>query len=161
MNNLKINWDLWYHSINDNNWKKDSYKKISNIESLCDYQYIKQTFQQDHYQNGMFFCMKEDIFPNWEDPDNSEGCCISFKIPGKTIKEEFCKILLHCITEDIMNDPEQYEELNGFSIAPKKEFNIAKMWMRNKQSKYTDLMKEVSPCLLDKDCMIKDNIAEK
>ena len=60
-----------------------------------------------------------------------------------------------------MNDPDKYGELNGFSIAPKKEFNIAKMWMRNKQSKYTDLMKEVSPCLLDKDCMIKDNIAEK
>ena len=33
--------------------------------------------------------------------------------------------------------------------------------MRNKQSKYTDLMKEVSPCLLEKDCMIKDNIVEK
>ena len=46
------------------------------------------------------------IFPNWEDPDNSEGCCISFKIPGKTIKEEFCKILLHCITEDILIDPD-------------------------------------------------------
>ena len=45
-------------------------------------------------------------------------------------------------------------------ILPKKESNIAKLWMKNKQSKYTDLMK-VSPCLLEKDCMIKDNIVEK
>jgi hypothetical protein len=95
-----------------------------------------------------------------EDPDNSEGCCISFKIPGKTIKEEFCKILLHCITEDILMDPNNFEELNGFSISPKKEFNIAKLWMRNKQDKYSDLLKEVSPCLVEKDCMIKENIVD-
>ena len=63
MNNLKNNWDLWYHSINDNNWKKDSYKKIFSINSLCDYEYIKKTFQQDHYQNGMFFCMLLRYFP--------------------------------------------------------------------------------------------------
>ena len=108
----------------------------------------------------MFFLMREGIFPNWEDPDNSEGCCISFKIPGQTIKEEFCKILLYCLTEDILNEPSNYEELNGFSIAPKKEFNIAKLWMRNKQSKYSNLLKEVTPCLLEKESMIKNNIAE-
>ena len=28
MNNLKNKWIIWYHSINDNNWKKNSYKKI-------------------------------------------------------------------------------------------------------------------------------------
>ena len=71
-----------------------------------------------------------------------EGC-ISFKIPGQTIKEEFCKILLHCLTEDIVDDPDNFEELNGFSIAPKKEFNIAKLWMRNKQDKYSHLLKKL------------------
>ena len=75
--------------------------------------------------------------------------------------EEFCKILLHCITEDIiLVDPNNFEELNGFSIAPKKEFNIAKLWMRNKQDKYSHLLKEVSPCLVEKDCMIKENIVD-
>jgi len=102
--------------------------------------------------------MRDGIFPNWEDPDNSEGCCISFRIPGETIKEEFCKILLSCLTEDILKDPNDSEELNGFSIAPKKEFNIAKLWMRNKQTKYTDLMEKIEPNLLNKDCIIKKNV---
>ena len=161
MYKLDSQWNLWYHSINDSNWEKSSYKKLIQLKTLYDYKLIVSCFKKNHYQNGMFFLMKDGIFPNWEDPDNSEGCCISFKIPGQTIKDEFCKILLHCITEDILIDPYNHEELNGFSIAPKKEFNIAKLWMRNKQSKYTDLMKEVSPCLLEKDCMIKDNIVEK
>jgi len=103
--------------------------------------------------------MRDGIFPNWEDPDNSEGCCVSFKIPGETIKDEFCKILLHCLSEDIMINPDAWEELNGISIAPKKEFNIAKLWMRNRQTKYTDIMEEIEPCLLEKDCMIKNNVA--
>ena len=107
-----------------------------------------------------FFLMRDGIFPNWEDPDNSEGCCISFKIPGDKIKEEFSKILLQCLSEDILKDPDTWEELNGFSIAPKKEFNIAKLWMRNKQTKYSDLMEEIKPYLVEKDCMIKNNIAE-
>ena len=158
---LNTKWILWYHSIKDSSWKKSSYTKFFTFSNLIDYSIFEETVQTNHLQNGMFFLMREGIFPNWEDPDNSEGCCISFKIPGQTIKEEFCKILLYCITEDILIDPDNHEELNGFSIAPKKEFNIAKLWMRNKQSKYTDLMKEVSPCLLEKDCMIKDNIVEK
>ena len=104
MNNLKNNWDLWYHSINDNNWTKNSYKKIYSINSLLDYNYIKNTFQQDHYQNGMFFCMKEDIFPNWEDPDNRNGGCLSFKIPSVKIIQEWNDLLLKCINEIILSD---------------------------------------------------------
>ena len=155
---LNNKWWFWYHSINDNKWTKESYKKIYECQNIYDYHYMTETFKQEHYQKGMFFIMKEDIFPNWEDPYNRNGGCISFKIPGETIKEEFCKILLYCLTEDILNDPDTFEELNGFSIAPKKEFNIAKLWMRNKQKKYTNLMKEVSPYLVDKDCLIKDNV---
>ena len=31
-------------------------------------------------QNGMFFVMKRDIFPTWEDPRNRNGCFLSFKV---------------------------------------------------------------------------------
>jgi hypothetical protein len=158
MYELNTPWILWYHSVKDTSWTKSSYKQFYIFQTLFDYNSFKDIIQLNHLQNGMFFLMRDGIFPNWEDPDNSEGCCISFKIPGNKLKEEFCKILLSCLTEDILNDSDNYEELNGISIAPKKEFNIAKIWMRNKQKKYTDIMKEIKPYLLDKDCMIKDNI---
>jgi len=158
---LNTKWILWYHALKDTSWTKSSYTKFFTFSNLIDYSIFEETVKKNHLQNGMFFLMRDGIFPNWEDPDNSEGCCISFKIPGNTTKEEFFKIILQCITEDILIEADNWEELNGFSIAPKKEFNIAKLWMRNKQSKYTDLMKEVPPCLLEKDCMIKDNVVEK
>ena len=158
MYDLNTSWILWYHSVKDTIWTKSSYKQFYRFQTLFDYNLFKSIIQLNHLQNGMFFLMREDIFPNWEDPDNSGGCCISFKIPGNKLKEEFCKILLYCLTEDILKDPDNFEELNGLSISPKKEFNIAKIWMRNKQKNYTDLMKEINPYLLDKNCMIKGNI---
>jgi len=158
MYELNTSWILWYHSIKDSSWTKSSYKPVHTFTNLYDYTLFTDNIQTNHLQNGMFFLMREGIFPNWEDPDNSEGCCVSFKIPGQTIKEEFNKILLHILTEDILQDPDSFEEVNGFSIAPKKEFNILKIWMRNKQKKYTDLMEEIEPYILEKDCMIKGNI---
>jgi hypothetical protein len=158
MYELNTHWILWHHSIKDTTWTKSSYKQIYRFESLIDYSLFQDIIQLNHLQNGMFFLMRDGIFPNWEDPDNSEGCCISFKAPGKQLKEEFCKILLYCLTEDILRDPDNFEELNGISIAPKKEFNIVKLWMRNKQKKYTDMLKEIKPYLLDNNSMIKDNI---
>ena len=161
MYELNTSWVLWYHSIKDTSWKKSSYTKFYSFHNLLDYSLFQDCIQTNHLQNGMFFLMRDGIFPNWEDPDNSEGCCISFKLPGQTIKDEFCKILLYCLTEDILLNPDEFEELNGFSISPKKEFNIAKLWMRHTQTKYTNKLKEIQPYLLSKDCMIKENIASE
>ena len=151
---------MWYHSIRDKSWKKSSYTKFFyTFKTLIDYSLFTDLHSNQSLTKwDVLFLMRKASFPIGKIPITVMGCCLSFKIPGSTVKEEFCKILLHCITEDILQDPEQFEELNGFSIAPKKEFNIAKIWMRNKQGNYTDLLKEVKPCLLDKDCMIKDVI---
>ena len=158
MYELNTSWVLWYHSVKDTSWTKKSYKNFYKFTTLYDYSIFKDIIKVNHLQNGMFFLMRDGIFPNWEDPDNSEGCCISFKIYGKELKEEFCKILLNCLTEDILLDPDKWEQLNGLSIAPKKEFNIVKLWMRNKQSTYSELLKELPPTLLESNCMIKDNV---
>lgn len=148
MENLKNEWDVWFHSINDNNWDKSSYKKIYNINTLFDFQYIKTNFQQDHYQNGMFFCMKKDIFPNWEDPDNRNGGCLSFKVSSSNIIDEWEKLLLKCITGNILTDNNE-TEINGISISPKKEFNIIKIWFRNSSFKYNDFFIEDDNSLIN------------
>ena len=138
--NLKDKWILWYHSITDNSWAKSSYKELSKVENFFDYQHIKEIFKQDHYQNGMFFYMKENIFPNWEDPDNRAGGCISFKVPSRDIIEEWNDLLLRCISNNILN--ENNNEINGISISPKKEFNIIKIWIRNNDFNYKEKYNE-------------------
>ena len=96
MNNyqLNTNWCLWYHSINDTNWNKNSYQNLYTIKNLYDLKSLNDSIEKIHLQNGMFFLMRENIFPTWEDPDNREGCCISFKISGDILKEQWDLIII-------------------------------------------------------------------
>ena len=32
--NLKYNWVLWFHKLNDNNWGIDSYEKILELKGI-------------------------------------------------------------------------------------------------------------------------------
>ena len=146
-------WILWYHSIKDNQWGKETYKKIHTISSLYDYQYVYDTCKQDHYQNGMFFCMKENIFPNWEDPDNREGGCLSFKVTSSNVLSEWNELLLKCITNNLFTENNQ--EINGISISPKKEFNIIKLWLKNDSFDYKKVFSEYGKNMLLKNSLYK------
>ena len=143
MDEIQDKWKIWYHSINDTNWNKKSYQDIFNINNLFDYKYVIEIFKQDHYQNGMFFCMRDGIFPNWEDPDNRNGGCLSFKVSSVDILEEWNNLLLKCITDNILSD--KNNEINGISISPKKEFNIIKIWLRYHDENFINSLKEYEP----------------
>ena len=152
---LNTNWCLWYHSINDTNWKNNSYKNLYTIQNLYDIKSLQDTIQKIHLQNSMFFIMRENIFPTWEDPDNREGCCISFKIPSNNLKEQWDLIVSSVVTEDILKDTNNFEYLNGISISPKKEFNIIKLWLRNMDENYNESLKEYEPYFTKEKALIK------
>ena len=162
MNKFPINskWALWYHSITDNKWTKESYKKIMNINNILDYHFLKTNFEQQHLQNGMFFIMREDISPTWEDPDNRLGGCISFKVFSKDIVEAWNKLFLKLISEDITTETDCWEEINGISISPKKEFNIIKIWLRNDTKTFKTLVKEINPYFKLDDSLYKKHELE-
>ena len=148
---LKNKWVLWYHSLKNKSWDNNSYVKVVEIKSLLDYKLLEDIMRINHLQNGMFFLMKNDIFPTWEDPKNRMGGCISFKYDNN-ILNEWLKILLLCITENLS---EYNKEINGLSMAPKKEFNILKIWIKDDSKDYKTLIKQYEPFIkLDK-CMYK------
>ena len=148
---LKNKWVLWYHSLKNKSWDNNSYVKVIEIKSLLDYKLLEDIMRINHLQNGMFFLMKNDIFPTWEDPKNRMGGCISFKYDNN-ILNEWLKILLLCITEELSD---YNKEINGLSISPKKEFNILKVWIKDDSKNYKTLVKEYEPFMkLDK-CMYK------
>lgn len=157
MYEINTPWVIWYHRINDKEWGNSSYKKLFTIHNLLDYKLAEKYIQKNHLQNSMLFVMRDDIFPRWEDPDNINGCCISFKIPSQNLDRDFFRALLACISEDIHKDDGMFHELNGISISPKKEFNIIKFWMRHKQPSYGSLLKEIKPILLNNNCLIRGN----
>ena len=148
---LKNKWVLWYHSLKNKNWDNKSYVKVIEIKSLLDYKLLEEIMRINHLQNGMFFLMKNDIFPTWEDPKNRMGGCISFKYDNN-ILNEWLKILLLCITDNLSDFN---KEINGLSMAPKKEFNILKIWIKNDSKDYKTLIKEYEPFMILDKCMYK------
>ena len=156
---LKNKWVLWYHSLKNKSWDNKSYVKVIEIKSLLDYKLLEEIMRINHLQNGMFFIMKEDIFPTWEDPDNREGCCVSYKVPGGVLKEHWDNIVDRILTEDILLNTDDTELLNGVSIAPKKEFNIIKVWMRTShtQESIQTVLKQYPPFYVAEKCIVKDH----
>ena len=142
---LNTSWCLWYHSIEDTSWNKKSYKLLFTIKDIYDMKLSNDILKPHHLQNGMFFLMREGIFPTWEDPDNRNGSCLSFKISGSQLLNNWIFIVERVLTEDILKDIEKYNQINGISISPKKEFNICKLWLRTYDNNYKDYLKEYSP----------------
>lgn len=155
---LNGSWDLWYHSIEDNNWSNGSYKFLYKIRNLFDIKFLKDNIQHNYLQNGMFFIMREDIFPTWEDPDNRKGCSISFKIPASKLHTEWNNFLEKVLTEDILKDQSKIDEINGISISPKREFNILKIWLRNDTENYNDFIKEYPVYIVKEKSIKKKNL---
>lgn len=139
---IENQWDLWFHSIKNTKWDKSSYKKIYTIKNYLDFGVLDNIFKQNHYQNGMFFVMKSGIFPNWEDPENRLGGCLSFKVKSSNVIECWNDILFKCISGKSMRDLN--DKINGLSISPKKEFNIIKLWFSEKDVNYKDNFIEFS-----------------
>ena len=56
---LESEWELWYHSIKDDNWKINSYKKIYKIDNLINLKITLDTFTklslQDWSNELVFF----------------------------------------------------------------------------------------------------------
>ena len=160
MNDYTLNnkWVLWFHSLKNPNWDNKSYIKVIEIKTLLDFKLLNDVLRINHLQNGMFFLMKNDIFPTWEDPKNRLGGCISFKYDNNILKE-WLKILLLCITNNLSNK-KNINEINGLSISPKKEFNIVKVWIKNDSKDHKNILKPYEPfIILDKSIYKKHELS--
>ena len=57
--------------------------------------------------------------------------------------------------EDAVLKSNKYKNINGVSIAPKKEFNILKIWLRNHNENYDEFIKEYGPNFTKEKALIK------
>ena len=128
------------------------------ISNLYDLKVLNDTMNNISLQNGMFFIMKEDIFPTWEYPENREGCSISFKVPASLLKNSWDLLVTKTLTGDILKNKDKYNEINGISISPKKEFNILKIWLRNSDKNYETFINEYPPYFIKSKSVFKKHI---
>ena len=127
---LSDKWVLWAHLPHDTDWSLKSYYKIHAFNDLKDSILLNNSFSDDFIRNCMLFLMKDTINPIWEDPNNKNGGCFSFKVNNKDVPTIW-KILLYTVVgETVSNDDDFLKNICGITISPKKTFCIVKIWTR-------------------------------
>lgn len=134
--NLDTSWTLYLHLPRDNDWTTSSYKIVKTTYTLNDLFTIFNNIPDSFSLNAMLFFMRETIKPIWEDENNRNGGCISFKLSHDNIQEVYKKICYSIATNTLCEDKEFIKNINGVTISPKKNFYIIKLWLKNKDNKY-------------------------
>jgi len=128
MNPLKSKWVLWGHLQHDTNWNMDSYTQICTTTYVEDLVELLDKLPEKMLTNYMLFMMREGINPVWEDEQNKQGGCFSYKVDNKYVKEIWCELCYYILGNTISTEPVN-NTITGVSISPKKSFCIIKIWM--------------------------------
>lgn len=134
MTKLNQNYTLWYHNPNNPVWTEDSYHQILSFDTTDEFWILDDLFK-NLIESGMFFIMKEDIVPIWEDDKNIKGGYISWRINKSEVRTNWIDIMGHIATGKLFHSDDENGEkdlnklINGCSISPKKNFNILKVWV--------------------------------
>lgn len=125
-------WSVYFHDPNDADWTHPSYVNLGNISTVDDFWNHYQS-NKENVHKGMFFIMREHIFPCWDDPGNITGGCLSVKVLKDEMHkfwEDLCmKMLGECLLVEDKRD--SWSVINGISTSPKKHFCIIKIWLQN------------------------------
>lgn len=124
---------LWYHSVENKSWEKDSYINLcqdfpNNVISTANQLFSIYNSIKNNFTAGMFFLMKEGVFPSWEDASNINGGCWSCKVPKKKTNEMWNKMSAGLIGNTLTSDQKYIKSITGISISPKISNCVLKIW---------------------------------
>ena len=133
-------WTLWYHHER-NNWSINGYKNIYTVNTVKNFWNLYNNWDKiGGVNNKHYFLMRNDTLPIWEDKNNINGGCWSFKISEKKSKELWEDLSKYIVTENISTTP---EEITGISICLKKNyFSVIKIWNKNSTNNSLSLINE-------------------
>ena len=129
-NPLNDTWILYAHLPHDTDWSINSYKTILKIYTAEQIISVCESLPEPMVQNCMLFLMRENIKPIWEDENNKDGGCFSYKINNKNVSDIWKKLSCLLVGESLINEKMSLK-INGITISPKKHFCIIKIWMKD------------------------------
>lgn len=130
LHKLNDTWNLWAHLSNDSNWNLKSYRKLSTLNYVEDILSIYQLLDDNLVKNCMLFLMRDNITPMWEDENNINGGCFSYKINNRYVVELWKNLSYLLVGENISSSEKFNSIINGITISPKKNFCIIKIWLK-------------------------------
>jgi hypothetical protein len=126
-------WAMYFHDPLNTDWNLCSYIRVEDISTVEGFWKVHESFKSQIHL-GMFFVMREYVFPCWDDPNNKDGGCISIKVLKNDIFSFWEKMCVALLGETLIVEGEDRERLwssvNGISTSPKKHFCIVKIWLK-------------------------------
>ena len=124
-------WTHYFHDPNNTDWTNASYLPLNDISTVRD-TWSTMTATNDKLTAGMFFIMRADTFPCWDDKSNINGGCISMKVLKENLNEFWEKLCISLMGETLLlpefrND---WNVVNGISTSPKRYYSVVKIWLK-------------------------------
>lgn len=135
---LTNNISYWFHEVNNNDWTLNGYRYITTITTYEELLYIYSRLE--NYTSGMFFIMKNDILPIYEDSKNEKGGYWSIKVSKRDTFELIKKITYYIFIHGITINNKYDDYINGFSVSPKINNCIIKIWTSDFNAMNTQLL---------------------
>jgi hypothetical protein len=139
---LNDKWVLWAHLPHDISWNLKSYKKILGFNALEDIIALNQHIHECIIKNCMLFLMKDAVTPLWEDKQNKQGGCFSFKVNNKNVVSSWKRLVYCLVGNTITTNDSLNKNITGITISPKKSFCIIKVWLSNTSFQNPRLLSE-------------------
>ena len=140
---LSHRWTLWAHLPHDTNWAASSYKKIYEFDTAEQAIAIFEVLPHKLVMNCMLFLMRTGIVPMWEDAQNRNGGCFSYKVANKEVNSAWKQLSYVTVGETISTNLNVVPIVNGITISPKKNFCIIKIWMANCNFQNAGIIREL------------------
>ncbi len=130
-------WTIYFHDPYDEKWTFESYERIDSMSSVHDFWKV-HLMLKEKIHCGMFFIMRDHIFPCWDDPYNKDGGCLSIKVLKQEMKNYWEQLCVSLIAENLVVNQHRstfWKHVNGISTSPKKSFCIIKIWLSSNDCK--------------------------
>ena len=157
---LKDKWTLWAHLPHNTDWSIKSYINIYTFTSVEETIAVTETLPPVLVENCMLFLMKEGIKPTWEDPQNRNGGCFSYKVSNKNVAKVWKDLTYVVVGRSISNQITYVNKVTGITISPKKNFCIIKIWMSDCSNQNPNVVTSDLKGLTSQGCLFKKHNPE-
>jgi translation initiation factor 4E len=112
---LNDTWIIWRQKRTDEKWNP---RKIVEFDTVEDFWSVFNTLPT--LTEDMWFMLRRDIPPRWEDPINRDGGAFKWKIHEKEADNIWLILSVFLVSENMCSNPEDAQLISGVTISPKK-----------------------------------------
>jgi len=129
--------DIWtyrFHDPDNEDWTLQSYIRVHDVSTVRDFWQVQYAISPK-LDNGMFFIMREHVFPCWDDEFNIHGGCLSIKVLKEKLPTYWETLSRRLLGETLLRPEhkDKWDIVNGISTSPKRFFCIVKIWLKSNE----------------------------